>query len=321
MLATAACCLPLTDETTMSKSEKRANSIKSASSKPRAKSPATTELLSPTARRIHKQSTEYKVSKSTKNSAPSTKKPSTTKATAKATTKPITAKVPDKVMKTLADREKAAKQLSVSVQNGKIVKGDGKNAAVLSDDKFSSEVKKAIKSSAAKGNLNKKGKPKAIGADACRMPPAKPLTRPAHRPVGGGISMTDEHMMTICTRIGSGEAVYRILLDDDLPSEWTFFQAVAKNPEWAKVYSMALQIRAERYIDETTELSDASAKDPDEVPGLKLRVNTRQWIASRLLPKKYGDRVVLAGDGENPLITQLVLGAEALVSKIKGEKK
>ena len=42
----------------------------------------------------------------------------------------------------------------------------------------------------------------------------------------------------------------------------------------------------------------------------RLAVDTRKWIASKVLPKKYGDRQVLAGDPDAPLqVTKIELVA------------
>jgi hypothetical protein len=71
-----------------------------------------------------------------------------------------------------------------------------------------------------------------------------------------------------------------------------------------------------------TELADAALNDSSEnIQARKLQVNTRQWLASRFLPKVFGDKVTHSGDADNPIVTQLVLGANDLMAKIKGPKE
>lgn len=41
--------------------------------------------------------------------------------------------------------------------------------------------------------------------------------------------------------------------------------------------------------------------DPGEVANRKLRIWTRQQLLSKWSPKKYGDKVTLSGDEENPI--------------------
>ena len=36
----------------------------------------------------------------------------------------------------------------------------------------------------------------------------------------------------------------------------------------------------------------------------KQRIEARKWTAMKLKPKKYGDRVVHAGDDENPVVLE-----------------
>ena len=38
-----------------------------------------------------------------------------------------------------------------------------------------------------------------------------------------------------------------------------------------------------------------------------MRVDTRKWLLSKLLPKKYGDRVEITGDAATPVITRIEL--------------
>jgi hypothetical protein len=52
-------------------------------------------------------------------------------------------------------------------------------------------------------------------------------------------------------------------------------------------------------IDEET---GATAVNHDVINRSRLRVDTRKWLMSKLAPKKYGDRTVLAGDPDAPLV-------------------
>lgn len=51
----------------------------------------------------------------------------------------------------------------------------------------------------------------------------------------------------------------------------------------------------------------------ERVAAAKLQVNTRQWVISRLLPKKYGDVVTqeVSGPDGGPIVTQAAQKATA----------
>lgn len=132
--------------------------------------------------------------------------------------------------------------------------------------------------------------------------------------------LTVELMQTICTRISNGEAAYKVLKQPDIKIDDSDFYARIRDDElYSKMYRDAMERRGEKFADELTELADEARHGTHEdIQALKLMVNTRQWIVSRLLPKKYGDKVTVAGDAENPLVTQLVVSGGDLVKRIKG---
>lgn len=66
-----------------------------------------------------------------------------------------------------------------------------------------------------------------------------------------------------------------------------FFCFVLKDPELEAAFHQGQKIRAEVGIDESVYLADHE-KNIDRA---KLKIMTRQWMAERLLPKKYGNKV------------------------------
>ena len=66
--------------------------------------------------------------------------------------------------------------------------------------------------------------------------------------------------------------------------------------------------------DELVEISDADCTvdgKPDNalVQQARLRVDTRKWLLSKMLPKRYVDRVTqeLIGDGDRPIVSRIEL--------------
>ena len=54
----------------------------------------------------------------------------------------------------------------------------------------------------------------------------------------------------------------------------------------------------------------------------RLRVDTRKWVASKMKPKKYGDKVELSGPGGGPItIAAVDLSDDYLAAMIKGDDK
>jgi hypothetical protein len=52
-------------------------------------------------------------------------------------------------------------------------------------------------------------------------------------------------------------------------------------------------------VEDMHAIADDETLDPNS---RRIRVDTRKWIASKLKPKKYGDKIELGGDTNAPLI-------------------
>lgn len=121
-----------------------------------------------------------------------------------------------------------------------------------------------------------------------------------------------EQLLTCIAQHGN---VARALRDCGVPSG-TFYDALhADADDLRGRYARAKELGLEGLANEMLELADNTligtktkeTKDGtfdetgDNVDRSKLQIDTRKWLLARLLPKKYGDRLVHAGDDENPI--------------------
>lgn len=120
----------------------------------------------------------------------------------------------------------------------------------------------------------------------------------------------------ICERLVEGESLRSICRDPDMPVVSTVFRWIRMNPEFSKQYADAREHQADTLADEILEIADNSTNDWMEKHGkddagwqlngdhyqrTRLRVDTRKWIASKMKPKKYSDRMELTGEGGGPV--------------------
>lgn len=77
----------------------------------------------------------------------------------------------------------------------------------------------------------------------------------------------------------------------DLPAASTIRLWRVKNPEFSAQYARAKLVQADLLAEDCLDISDAST--PEEIGVDRLRVDTRKWLASKLLPKQYGDKLLL----------------------------
>lgn len=127
----------------------------------------------------------------------------------------------------------------------------------------------------------------------------------------------------ICDRISDGESVRAICRDPEMPSKTSVFEWLAEYPEFATMYAAAKDECADTYADEIVEIADEyelkELKGDDgqvrvvydgvAVARNRLRVDARKWIAGKLKPKKYGDRIGLDHSGNIQNMTDERLNA------------
>lgn len=116
---------------------------------------------------------------------------------------------------------------------------------------------------------------------------------------------------TICTELAKGRSLRSVCRDDGMPPESTVRQWALDDREgFAAQYARAREIGYHSMADELLEIADDGRNDyitgEDPVPTLnsehiqrsRLRVDTRKWMLSKVLPKVYGDKLDVTSDGE-----------------------
>lgn len=104
---------------------------------------------------------------------------------------------------------------------------------------------------------------------------------------------TDELAETFCQRIAEGRSERSVCKDDDMPSHTTIQKWERENPAFAAQYTRARDERAAFLAEEALSISDALGHSPssEQVQAARLQVDTRKWFASKLAPKRFGDRI------------------------------
>ena len=108
---------------------------------------------------------------------------------------------------------------------------------------------------------------------------------------------TDELAAAICRRIANGEGLRAICRGDDMPGRQTVLDWLDddKKESFRIRYTRARVAQAD-YLDEAMqEVADSAT--PEDVQVGRLRVSTMQWRASKLAPKKYGDKLDIGVSG------------------------
>lgn len=116
---------------------------------------------------------------------------------------------------------------------------------------------------------------------------------------------TEQLAENICTLIAEGQSIREISALDGMPAVSTIMRWVGTHKEFQEQYACARELQAEHYVQEILEISDNCTDDVEvimtqngedhrikqsAIQRARLQVDSRKWIASKLAPKKYGDR-------------------------------
>jgi hypothetical protein len=129
-------------------------------------------------------------------------------------------------------------------------------------------------------------------------------------PKGGRPSKyTEELANELCDKIAtSNRGLAHICAGMDIKPS-AIFTWLQDKPEFAEKYARAREAQADFLADEILEIADNSENDTiitengtlenkEWVNRSKLKVEARKWIASKLKPKKYGDKLDLTTGGD-----------------------
>ena len=138
-------------------------------------------------------------------------------------------------------------------------------------------------------------------------------------------SFTQETADLICEQLIAGRSLRSICDDEGMPAGSTVCRWLADNEPFRKQYAAAREAQADTLADEILDIADDARNDwmdrqvgedtvrvldHEHVSRSKLRLDARRWLAGKLAPKKYGDKMALVGGdaGDAPIaITSIKL--------------
>jgi hypothetical protein len=140
----------------------------------------------------------------------------------------------------------------------------------------------------------------------------------------GVTTYKEETALIICDRLAEGESLKSICEDDGMPARSTVFKWLAENTTFSDMYARAREEQADAVFDEILSIADDGRNDWMERRGeedagwvtngenlqrSKLRIDARKWMAGKLRPKKYGDKLDIEHSGDMNVTFQTVYEA------------
>jgi hypothetical protein len=114
------------------------------------------------------------------------------------------------------------------------------------------------------------------------------LPNPIGRPPVHGPEVEDR----ICELIADGNPLPAIAAMPGMPRVATILGwAAGDRPGFGERYSRAREALAIKLVADALELVDTPAKDAVEAQDKRVRADMRKWLASKLFPRQFGDRL------------------------------
>lgn len=120
----------------------------------------------------------------------------------------------------------------------------------------------------------------------------------------------------ICERVVEGKSLIKISKEFGFHLS-SFFEWIGTHKEFSDKYARAKAEQADTLIEEILDISDAEMPkdvfgkiDSAAVNHARLKVDTRKWIAGKMRPKKYGEKLLLDDDSHKLLAPTIILKKE-----------
>ena len=145
----------------------------------------------------------------------------------------------------------------------------------------------------------------------------------AQKNKGGRTSTYDPHIARImCEKLSEGIPLRQICRENEgFPAWRTVYDWMRKDPDLATAIAHARDVGYDAMAEECLDIADNAGNDwmerldaegrpvgwqvnGDNIQRSKLRIETRLKLLAKFNPKKYGDKVVHAGDDVNPVIIE-----------------
>lgn len=136
--------------------------------------------------------------------------------------------------------------------------------------------------------------------------------------MAGITTYTNDKADAICERLAMGESMRSICRDESMPAMSTVFKWLRENEEFSQQYARAKEESADALFEDLLEIADDGSNDwmernnadgsnggwavnGEHIQRSRLRIDARKWAMSKLKPKKYGEKIQVGGDTDNPL--------------------
>ena len=172
----------------------------------------------------------------------------------------------------------------------------------------------------------RKASGKGKGSPATKNP-AEAHKKKIGAPKGSGSKYTDDIADRICDLVSNGVNLRKVCRMEGMPAWRTVYDWVVARPDFAARLARARDMGYDALAEEALEISNTPVMGQKQVMGdkatyttvedmlghRKLQIETRLKLLACWDPRRYGNKVQLGGDADNPIKVEAEVQAEKLL--------
>jgi len=154
--------------------------------------------------------------------------------------------------------------------------------------------------------------------------------QPVPKKIGRPSKYTPELAAEICERLSNGEPLRQICRDEHMPAWTAIYAWSAKDAVLSERIARAREMGFDAIAEEALIIADTpewgltesvgpngqTVTKQDMLGHRKLRIETRLKLLAKWDPKRYGERLSLGGDKENPIHVEANVKAEQFFEEL-----
>jgi hypothetical protein len=130
------------------------------------------------------------------------------------------------------------------------------------------------------------------------------------------VEFTQKMSDYICEQLAEGRSLISICKDDNVPSRGTINKWIRENEEFCANIARAREEQADYYLDKQIEFTELATGDDFQLR--RFQADNLKWVASKLRPKKYGDKLEVKNEHSGSVTVEATLSPlSEIISEFK----
>lgn len=150
---------------------------------------------------------------------------------------------------------------------------------------------------------------------AAKKAPAKKAA--VKKPVGRPTLYSEALAEKICTLLADKFSMRQICTREDMPDRATVLRWMADKPDFAAKCACAREEQADYIVEDCIDIEDRTISGEINPAAARAVLASKQWRASKLAPKKYGDKLAL---GQDESLGPLTVVVKSYAESVKSAK-